>query len=439
MNSLIGKAKILELIGSYAEAATIIQEVISMKEKVFSQEVPMHEIEDLKVLLAKLFCIIGLPKDAKDSLKDTGERICQIFGSDETIYFANSLLSLADLHKVKAKFDIANTLYKKALDIKIRILGENHLTISEIYSSMSENMRLCGNLEYADVYCQQALTITAEAIGNKNIQFTLLNFLQARILCDMGKFDASEKLLLQCKQEVADILGTDSLHYAYCLGIYGDCLRLQGKFTASSVMLSDSLALFKKSYGSYHNLQGEVMMIHAMLMMDLDNIEEAEILLVFKILGKIENVLGVSHPLTILTYGNIDLCKSKAKVSLDAMSVSPMQSIASIESAIPTTDIDTLTTTMAGSLTMSKKSFITRNSISYSIKETFTNIPAAKCISTLKKRRDLAFSDSHPFIIRLKGTLPKKNREEAAFEEAERQKQQEIEEERARKLRGLHY
>jgi len=433
------------LTGSFAESATIIQEVISMKEKVFANGVTMHiEVEDLKVLLAKLFCVIGLPKDAKATLKDTGEKICQLFGTEETINFSNSLLSLADLHKVKAKFDIANTLYKKALDIKVRILGENHLSISEIYSSMSENMRLCGNLEYADVYCQQAVRITFDAIGDKNIQYTLLNFLQARILCDMGNFDASEKLLLQCKLEIAEILDTDNLYYAYCIGVLGECMRLSGKFTASTGMLSDALAIFKKSFGSYHNFQGEVMVFNAMLMMDLGNIEEAEILLVFRILGKIESVLGVSHPLTIFTYGNIDLCKSKSKVSSDATSVSPMQSIASIESTIPTSDIDTITTTMA-SLTMSnsnirsKKSFITRNSISYSIKETIQNIPAAKCISTLKKRRDLSYSDSHPFIIRLKGIFPKKNKEEAAAEEAECQRQLEIEEEKARKLRGLQY
>jgi hypothetical protein len=51
---------LLELTGSYAECATIIQEVLSMKEKVLSYEITMHyEVEELKVLLAKLFCAIG--------------------------------------------------------------------------------------------------------------------------------------------------------------------------------------------------------------------------------------------------------------------------------------------------------------------------------------------------------------------------------------------
>jgi hypothetical protein len=112
----------------------------------------MHlEIEELKVLMAKLFCQIGSASNSKDILKNTGEKICQIIDNNETnVYFSDSLISLADLHKLKGKFDIANSLYKQALDIKTKVFGD-HLSISEIYSSMSENMRLSGNLSYAEV------------------------------------------------------------------------------------------------------------------------------------------------------------------------------------------------------------------------------------------------------------------------------------------------
>jgi tetratricopeptide (TPR) repeat protein len=370
-------------------------------------------------------------------LKRTGENLCQLFGNENNVYFADSLISLADLYKLKAHFDIANQIYKQALDIKIQVLGEHHLFVAEIYAAMSENMRISGNLEYADVYCQQALSITHETIGDDNIRFTLLNLLRGRILCDSANFSDSERYLRQCQQNIADKLDRENnLYYAYCIGILGECLRLQGKFTASAEMLSDSLNLFKKHFGNYHQMQGEIMLFNAMLLMDLNQVEEAEMLLVFKILGKIESILGSAHPLTIFVYGNIDLCKSKVTPS-DEMSVSPMHSVMSIESTIPTiTDIDTIT---AGSLTMSRKSFITRNSISYSVKESFNNIPVAKCISTLKKRKDLSYNDEHPIIIRLHGIFPKKNKEEAATEEAERIRLKEIEEELDRKKKERGY
>lgn len=113
----------------------------------------MHiEIEELKVLLAKLFCQIGLSSNSKEILKNTGENICQIIGNnDKNLYFSESLVSLADLHKLKGKFEIANNLYKQALDIKTTVLGDNHLMIVDIYASMAENMRISGNLSYAEV------------------------------------------------------------------------------------------------------------------------------------------------------------------------------------------------------------------------------------------------------------------------------------------------
>jgi hypothetical protein len=42
------------------------------------------------------------------------------------------------------------------------------------------------------------------------------------------------------------------------------------------------------------------MLFYAMLLMDLNKVEEALVLLKFKILGKIESVIGSSSPLTIL-------------------------------------------------------------------------------------------------------------------------------------------
>ena len=179
------------------------------------------------------------------------------------------------------------------------------------------------------------------------------------------------------------------------------------------------------------------MLFNAMLLMDLNKVEEALVLLKFKILGKIESVIGSSSPLTIFVYGNISLCQSK--VSDDCLSVSPMQSVSSIDSTTTTNDISVQITNLTNTSNtgISRKSFITKNSISYSVKENITNISVGKCISALKKR--LSYDDSHPYIIRMNGNFPTKNKEEADAEEAERLRLIEVEEEKERKRRGSVY
>lgn len=289
------------------------------------------------------------------------------------------------------------------------------------------------------------MKITFEEIGDDNIHYTLLTFLRGRILCDMGEYNSAEIVFRNCMISINKFCNNkteDNLHYAICSGVLGECLRLQGKFTASSTILSESLAIFKKSFGGYHQIQGEVMLFYAMLLMDLNRNEEALVLLRFKILGKIESVLGDRHPLAIFVYGNISLCQSNAcqtKVTDDCLSVSPMQSVSSIDTSTNDTSVKTptLSNFETGSISISRKSFITRNSISYSVKETINTISIGKCISTLKKR--LSYGDNHPYIIRMNGHFPKKNKEEADAEEAERMRLQEVEEEKERKRRGRDY
>jgi tetratricopeptide (TPR) repeat protein len=113
---------------------------------------------------------------------------------DPLIEWAITCDSLGNAYRLKEKYDIAERLYKAALDVKETVLGKEHLSLANSYDSLGT---LCSDRkEYkeAESYYRDALNQTERILGSGNPQVWQRLDKLARCLVKDGKPDQAAEL-----------------------------------------------------------------------------------------------------------------------------------------------------------------------------------------------------------------------------------------------------
>ncbi|MCW5824426.1 MAG: tetratricopeptide repeat protein [Cyanobacteria bacterium TGS_CYA1] len=154
---------------------------------------------------------------------------------------------LGDTYRYIGKPDMAEKLYKTALDVKATVLGKRHLSLANSYDNLGRVSMTKGELKDAESYYLESLSISQEVLEkNDPALFGRMDRL-AKCYIEQKKFAQAEAVY---KQAIAMFGGNkDYLQRAlFSLGcMYSD----QRRYGSASAMLGRALSLARETNGNY--------------------------------------------------------------------------------------------------------------------------------------------------------------------------------------------
>lgn len=156
--------------------------------------------------------------------------------------------SIAAAYKYKGKYDMAEKLYKAALDLKARVLGEGHLSLAGSYDSLGILCMERGEYKDAESYFRDALTTTQKTLTPDYPEVYARLDRLAKCLIKEKKYAEAESLYKESLGfwKSGPSKGGDEARAVFALG----CLNLeQHKYSAAAPYFRRSLAMAEKFSG----------------------------------------------------------------------------------------------------------------------------------------------------------------------------------------------
>ena len=165
---------------------------------------------------------------------------------------ADSWMRQARAHNQPGKYAKGAEYAKKALAVRLRILGSEHVASAESASFVGLLLGRAGSGEDAKPYYERALAIAKKVLGTEHPDtarslHNLGSFLQGR-----GNLAAAREHYEQALAIFKKTLGTEHSDTATSLSSLGVALYSQGDFAAAKPVLEQALAIHKKLLGAEH-------------------------------------------------------------------------------------------------------------------------------------------------------------------------------------------
>ncbi len=270
------------------------------------------------------------------------------------IYYANSLIGLANVNYEMGDFSMVEHFYKKAIEIfkivageehpdyamclnylgtfyfdrgdyqaaeeyfipalKIRkiVFGEEHQFTARSLSNLGKLYSIKGDFKSAEQYIKQALEIRKKVLGENHPTYAIsLNDLGGLYL-DKGDYKFAEQYIKQALEIRKKVLGENHPSYASSLNNLGVLYRNIDNYTTSEYYYKQALEIRKKVLGKDHPDYAMSLLNLGIVYADLNNFEAAE--LNFKeALRIIKKNMGEDHPNYSNCLSNLGVLLSKKK------------------------------------------------------------------------------------------------------------------------------
>lgn len=170
--------------------------------------------------------------------------------SDPVIAWAITCDDLGGLYREHGNFQLSERLFKAALDLKTTVLGKDHLSLANSYSSLGD---LClDRAEYgtAETYYKEALAITEAILPPENPQVYARLDRLAKCLIKGGKTAQAEQLYLRAQKLWAaePCKNSDEARSLYSLGnLYLD----EKRFADAAPVLEKALRHAERYHGPW--------------------------------------------------------------------------------------------------------------------------------------------------------------------------------------------
>ncbi len=152
----------------------------------------------------------------------------------------------------RAQYTEAESLLKRALEIREHIRESEHFDVAQSLNSLVELYRLQGKYVQAMPLCERALAIHENIVETEHPDMALsLNNL-ARLYHHLGKYNDATTLYQRARAIRETTLGSEHPDVATSLNDLATLYSTQGKYTEAEQLHRQALAIRKKVLGSDH-------------------------------------------------------------------------------------------------------------------------------------------------------------------------------------------
>ena len=165
---------------------------------------------------------------------------------------ADSLNNLGSLYDFQGRYEEAEPLLLQALEMRKRILGENHADVATSLNNLAGLYKSQGRYEQAEPFLVQALEMRKRIFRENHPHVaTSLNNL-AYLYYFQGRYEEVEPLLVQALEIFKRIFGENHLHVASSLNNLALLYKSQGRYEQSEPFLVQALEMTKRVLGVNH-------------------------------------------------------------------------------------------------------------------------------------------------------------------------------------------
>ncbi|WP_208341799.1 tetratricopeptide repeat protein, partial [Aetokthonos hydrillicola] len=204
----------------------------------------------------------------------------------------------------RGQYSEAEPLYKKALELYQRLLGQEHPDVAQSYNNLAELYRAQGRYQDAEPLCQKALELRQRLLGQEHPDVAQ-SYNNLAALCDsQGRYQDAEPLYQKALELRQRLLGQEHPDVAQSYNNLALLYYSQGRYQDAEPLYQKALELRQRLLGqehpdvaaSYNNL--------ALLYYSQGRYQEAEPLYQ-KALELWQRLLGQEHPHVATSYNNL--------------------------------------------------------------------------------------------------------------------------------------
>ena len=217
---------------------------------------------------------------------------------------ASSLNNLAGLYFAQGHYEEAEPLLVQALELRQRLLGENHPDVATSFNNLALFYYAQGRYEEVELLCLQALEVRQRHLGENHADVAQsLNNL-ALFYKSQGRHEEAEPLYMKALELCQRYLGENHPYVASILNNLAGLYRSQGRYEQAQPLYLQALELCQRHLGENHPSVATSLNNLAGLYHTQGRYTEAEPLYL-QALELCERVLGVNHPNTITIRKNL--------------------------------------------------------------------------------------------------------------------------------------
>jgi tetratricopeptide (TPR) repeat protein len=270
------------------------ERVRAQTEAAKSQEVAQF----LKDMLKGAAPSVALGRDTmmlREILDQTAERIGRNLGNQPEVE-AELSSTLGRVYQELGEFKKAESMLRRALQLRVQLLGQDNLTVAQAMSDLSPALWNRGNVNEAEKLQRRALALRIHFLGETNL--AVAESLQdlGSILNGESKMSEGEKMFREALKIRRTVLGNDNLEVADSLSGVANMLNAQGQWAAAEALFREILEIDRKLSGARHPTTANALNGLVQSLLQQNKLSEAESL-AREALGIQREMLGSDHPL----------------------------------------------------------------------------------------------------------------------------------------------
>jgi tetratricopeptide (TPR) repeat protein len=264
------------------------------------------ELETAALLLSRTGYYLkerGQYSEAEPLYKKALELLQRLLG-EEHPDVATSYNNLAGLYKSQGRYSEAEPLYKKTLELRQRLLGEEHPDVATSYNNLALLYYYQGRYSEAEPLYKKALELRQRLLGEEHPDVATSYNNLALLYYSQGRYSEAEPLYKKALELLQRLLGEEHPSVATSYNNLAGLYKSQGRYSEAEPLYKKALELRQRLLGeehpsvatSYNNLAG--------LYKSQGRYSEAEPLYK-KALELRQRLLGEEHPSVATSYNNL--------------------------------------------------------------------------------------------------------------------------------------
>ncbi|WP_375473900.1 tetratricopeptide repeat protein [uncultured Nostoc sp.] len=244
--------------------------------------------------LAGIYRATGRYSEAEPLYKQALELTKRLLGENHPA-FATSLNNLAGLYKSTGQYSKAELLYQEALELRKRLWGEHHADVAASLNNLALLYDEQGRYDEAEPLYLQSLELEKRLVGENHLSFALILNNLALLYYHQGRYSEAEPLSQQAIELDKQFLGEENPDVATDLHNLGLIYRAQGRYSEAESLFLESLELKQRVLQKAHPLLADTIYALGYMYREQERYNEAEPLCI-KALELDKHLLGENHP-----------------------------------------------------------------------------------------------------------------------------------------------